>query len=53
MKIVENLCLESLAEEFFGALWCIDPETLRTSKARGLEQDKTSLFLDKMKNILN
>ena len=27
--------------KLFGALWHVDPETLRTSKARGLEQDKT------------
>lgn len=30
--------------KFFGALWHTDPETLRTSKARGLEQDKTWAF---------
>ena len=30
--------------KFFGALWHTDPETLRTSKARGLDQDKTWAF---------
>jgi hypothetical protein len=30
--------------KLFGALWHTDPETLRTSKARGLDQDKTWAF---------
>ena len=30
--------------KLFGALWRTDPETLRTSKARGLDQDKTWAF---------
>ena len=34
--------------KFFGALWRVDPETLRTSKARGLEQDKTWAFRSRL-----
>lgn len=30
--------------KLFGALWHTDPETLRTAKARGLEQEKTWAF---------
>lgn len=30
--------------KLFGALWKMDSETLRTSKARGLDQDKTWRF---------
>ena len=34
--------------KFFGALWHVDPETLRTSKARGLDQDKTWAFRSRL-----
>ena len=34
--------------KFFGALWRVDPETLRTSKARGLNQDKTWAFRSRL-----
>ena len=34
--------------KFFGALWHTDPETLRTSKARGLDQDKTWAFRSRL-----
>ena len=37
--------------KFFGALWCVDPETLRTSKARGLEQDKTWAFRSRLEAL--
>ena len=34
--------------KFFGALWHTDSETLRTSKARGLDQDKTWAFRSRL-----
>ena len=34
--------------KFFGALWQTDPETLRTSKTRGLDQDKTWAFRSRL-----
>ena len=34
--------------KFFGRLWSIDSETLRTSKSRGLEQDKTWKFRERL-----
>lgn len=34
--------------KFFGRLWAIDSETLRTSKSRGLEQDKTWKFRERI-----
>ena len=48
--------IEYIAEEldirakwkFFGRLWAIDSETLRTSKTRGLEQDKTWKFRERL-----
>ena len=37
--------------KFFGALWGIDSETLRTSKLRGLEQDKTWKFREQLEAL--
>ena len=37
--------------KFFGALWHNDPETLRTSKARGLDQDKTWAFRSRLDKL--
>lgn len=37
--------------KFFGALWHVDPETLRTSKARGLDQDKTWAFRSRLEEL--
>ena len=37
--------------KLFGALWHEDPETLRTSKARGLEQDKTWAFRSRLESL--
>ena len=37
--------------KLFGALWHIDPETLRTSKARGLDQDKTWAFRSRLDKL--
>ena len=37
--------------KLFGALWCVDPETLRTSKARGLDQDKTWAFRSRLEAL--
>ena len=34
--------------KLFGALWHTDPETLRTSKTRGLDQDKTWAFRSRL-----
>ncbi len=34
--------------KLFGALWHTDPETLRTSKVRGLDQDKTWAFRSRL-----
>ena len=34
--------------KLFGTLWNTDSETLRTSKARGLDQDKTWKFRDRL-----
>ena len=41
--IAENLNIRS-KWKFFGSLWNMDSETLRTSKARGLEQARTWKF---------
>ena len=38
--IADKLSIKS-KWKLFGALWKVDAETLRTAKARGLEQDKT------------
>ena len=37
--------------KFFGRLWHMDSETLRTSKARGLEQEKTWKFRSKLDEL--
>ena len=37
--------------KFFGQLWHINSETLRTSKARGLEQEKTWNFRYKLDEL--
>ena len=37
--------------KFFGSLWNINSETLRTSKARGLDQGKTWNFRTKLDNL--
>ena len=37
--------------KLFGGLWKVDGETLRTSKARGLDQDKTWEFRDKLNEL--
>ena len=37
--------------KFFGTLWHTDPETLRTSKARGLDQDKTWAFRSRLDKL--
>ena len=37
--------------KFFGRLWHINSETLRTSKARGLDQGKTWDFRTKLDNL--
>ena len=37
--------------KFFGELWHVDSETLRTSKARGLEQDKTWAFRSRLESL--
>lgn len=37
--------------KFFGSLWHINSETLRTSKSRGLDQDKTWKFRSKLDNL--
>ena len=37
--------------KFFGQLWRINSETLRTSKARGLEQEKTWNFRYKLDEL--
>ena len=37
--------------KLFGALWKVDAETLRTAKARGLEQDKTWEFRNKLAKL--
>ena len=37
--------------KLFGALWHVDPETLRTSKARGLDQDKTWAFRSRLEAL--
>ena len=37
--------------KLFGALWHIAPETLRTSKARGLDQDKTWAFRSRLDKL--
>jgi hypothetical protein len=41
------LCLRN-QWKLFGTLWGSDGETLRTSKSRGLEQDKTWKFRDRL-----
>ena len=48
--------IEYIAEElhicakwkFFGRLWTVDSETLRTSKTRGLEQNRTWKFRERL-----
>lgn len=37
--------------KFFGNLWQTDSETLRTSKARGLDQDKTWKFREQLEAL--
>ena len=37
--------------KLFGGLWKVDAETLRTAKARGLDQDKTWEFRDKLNEL--
>ena len=37
--------------KLFGALWKVDAETLRTAKARGLDQDKTWEFRNKLNEL--
>lgn len=37
--------------KFFGSLWNIDSETLRTSNARGLDQKKTWKFRSKLESL--
>ena len=37
--------------KFFGALWNVDAETLRTSKTRGLEQEKTWAFRSRLEAL--
>ena len=37
--------------KFFGKLWNINSETLRTSKARGLDQEKTWNFRSKLDDL--
>ena len=37
--------------KFFGRLWHINSDTLRTSKARGLEQEKTWNFRSKLEDL--
>ena len=44
--IADKLSIKS-KWKLFGALWKVDAETLRTAKARGLEQDKTWEFRNK------
>ena len=48
--IAEKLNIRS-KWKFFGALWQTDSETLRTSKARGLEQDKTWAFRSRLEAL--
>ena len=45
--IAERLDIRS-KWKFFGSLWNMDSETLRTSKVRGLDQDKTWKFRAKL-----
>ena len=45
--IADKLGLKS-KWKLFGALWKVDAETLRTAKARGLDQDKTWGFRNKL-----
>ena len=37
--------------KLFGGLWKVDGETLRTAKARGLDQDKTWEFRNKLNEL--
>ncbi|MBR5842887.1 MAG: hypothetical protein IKY64_09840 [Bacteroidaceae bacterium] len=37
--------------KMWGALWGINPETLRTSKARGLDQEKTWAFRSRLEAL--
>ena len=37
--------------KFFGVLWKIDAQTLRTAKARGLDQEKTWHFRNKLEAL--
>lgn len=45
--IAEKLNIRS-KWKFFGNLWKMDSETLRTAKARGLDQDKTWKFREQL-----
>ena len=48
--IAEKLGIKS-KWKLFGTLWQVDAETLRTAKARGLEQDKTWEFRHKLNGL--
>ena len=48
--IADKLSIKS-KWKLFGALWKVDAETLRTAKARGLEQDKTWEFRNKLDKL--
>ena len=48
--IAETLNIRS-KWKFFGNLWDMDSETLRTSKARGLDQDKTWKFRSRLEAL--
>ena len=37
--------------KLFGTLWNVDAETLRTSKTRGLEQEKTWMFRSRLEAL--
>ena len=37
--------------KLFGSLWHTDPETLRTAKARGLDQDRTWAFRSRLDTL--
>ena len=48
--IADKLSIKS-KWKLFGALWKVDAETLRTAKARGLAQDKTWDFRNKLDKL--
>ena len=48
--IADKLSIKS-KWKLFGALWMVDAETLRTAKDRGLEQDKTWEFRNKLDKL--